>query len=133
MPGVYTMVVHVNKNDLAEQPVTFMAPENDPKGSEACLSPELVNQLGLKEKLLGSLNWTHGGRCLDASSLSGMEARGDLASSSLYLNIPQAYLEYSSENWDPPSRWDDGIPGLLFDYNVNAQTQNIRKAAAVTA
>lgn len=49
MPGVYTMVVHVNKNDLPEQPVTFMAPENDPKGSEACLSPELVNQLGLKE------------------------------------------------------------------------------------
>lgn len=35
MPGVYTMVVHVNKNDLAEQPVTFMAPENEPKGSEA--------------------------------------------------------------------------------------------------
>ena len=29
MPGVYTMVVHVNKNDLPEQPVTFMAPEND--------------------------------------------------------------------------------------------------------
>ncbi|OQV65009.1 hypothetical protein AK51_25725 [Serratia nematodiphila DZ0503SBS1] len=26
MPGVYTMVVHVNKNDLAEQPVTFMRP-----------------------------------------------------------------------------------------------------------
>ncbi|RTF25237.1 outer membrane usher protein [Serratia marcescens] len=130
MPGVYTMVVHVNKNDLAEQPVTFMAPENDPKGSEACLSPELVNQLGLKEKLLSTLNWTHGGRCLDASSLAGMEARGDLASSSLYLNIPQAYLEYSSENWDPPSRWDDGIPGLLFDYNVNAQTQKHQKGGS---
>ena len=130
MPGVYTMVVHVNKNDLPEQPVTFMAPENDPKGSEACLSPELVNQLGLKEKLLSTLNWTHGGRCLDASSLAGMEARGDLASSSLYLNIPQAYLEYSSENWDPPSRWDDGIPGLLFDYNVNAQTQKHQKGGS---
>ncbi|WP_427192889.1 outer membrane usher protein [Serratia marcescens] len=130
MPGVYTMVVHVNKNDLPEQPVTFLAPENDPKGSEACLSPELVNQLGLKEKLLSTLNWTHGGRCLDASSLAGMEARGDLASSSLYLNIPQAYLEYSSENWDPPSRWDDGIPGLLFDYNVNAQTQKHQKGGS---
>ncbi|RTF43764.1 outer membrane usher protein [Serratia marcescens] len=130
MPGVYTMVVHVNKNDLPEQPVTFMAPESDPKGSEACLSPELVNQLGLKEKLLSTLNWTHGGRCLDASSLAGMEARGDLASSSLYLNIPQAYLEYSSENWDPPSRWDDGIPGLLFDYNVNAQTQKHQKGGS---
>lgn len=34
MPGVYTMVVHVNKNDLPEQPVTFMAPENDQKAAK---------------------------------------------------------------------------------------------------
>ncbi|PHK54057.1 PapC/FimD family outer membrane usher protein, partial [Enterococcus faecium] len=40
-----------------------------------------------------------------------------------YLSVPQAYLEYSSEDWDPPSRWDEGIPGLLFDYNVNAQSR----------
>lgn len=123
MPGVYTMVVHVNKNDLPEQTVTFLAPPKDPKGSEACLSPALVKQLGFKEKLQNSLSWTHDGQCLDLQHLAGMEARGDLSTSSLYLNIPQAYLEYSSESWDPPSRWDEGIPGLLFDYNVNAQTQ----------
>lgn len=52
-----------------------------------------------------------------------MEVRGDLASSALYVNIPQAFLEYTDENWGPPSRWDEGIPGLLFDYNVNAQSQ----------
>ena len=45
-----------------------------------------------------------------------MEIRGDLATSSLYLSIPQAYLDYVSEDWDPPSRWDEGIPGLLLDY-----------------
>lgn len=123
MPGTYTMVLHVNKSDMPEQPVAFVAPENDPKGSEACLSPALVNQLGLKENQAGSLAWTHGGQCLDLRSLPGMEAHGDLSTSSLYLSIPQAYLEYTSENWDPPSRWDEGIPGLLFDYNVNAQTQ----------
>ncbi|CAI1742741.1 Outer membrane usher protein papC precursor [Serratia quinivorans] len=123
MPGVYTMVVHVNKNDLPEQTVTFLPPPEDPKGSEACLSPALVKQLGFKEKLQNSLSWTHDGQCLDLQRLAGMEARGDLSTSSLYLNIPQAYLEYSSESWDPPSRWDEGIPGLLFDYNVNAQTQ----------
>ncbi|GAA3879205.1 outer membrane usher protein [Gibbsiella dentisursi] len=123
MPGTYTMVLHVNKSDMPEQQVAFVAPENDPKGSEACLSPALVNQLGLKENQAGSLAWTHGGQCLDLRSLPGMEAHGDLSTSSLYLSIPQAYLEYTSENWDPPSRWDEGIPGLLFDYNVNAQTQ----------
>ncbi|MFA1239874.1 outer membrane usher protein [Serratia odorifera] len=123
MPGAYTLVVHVNKTDLPEQPIRFVAPENDAKGSEVCLSPTLVGQLGLKEKLATALRWSHDGQCLDLTSLKGMEAHGDLSTSSLYLNIPQAYLEYSSESWDPPSRWDNGIPGLLFDYNVNGQSQ----------
>ena len=132
MPGVYTMVVHVNKNDLPEQPVTFMAPERS-KGSETCLSPELVNQLGLKEKLLSTLNWTHGGRCLDASSLAGMEARGDLASSSLYLNIPQAYLEYSSKTGTRLRAGMTVFLGCCLTITSTPKRKSIRKAAAVTA
>jgi outer membrane usher protein FimD/PapC len=123
MPGSYSMVVHINKNDLPEQPITFYAPDNDPNGSRACVSKALTEQLGFKEGILKDLTWWHRGECLDESSVAGMEVRGDLATSSLYLSIPQAFLEYSDENWDPPSRWDEGIPGLLFDYNLNAQSQ----------
>jgi outer membrane usher protein FimD/PapC len=123
MPGTYSMAVRINKNDLPEQPIPFYAPASDPKGSEACLSPSLVAQLGLKPDVMKTLVWWHQGECLDETSVPGMEIRGDLASASLYLNIPQAFLEYTDENWDPPSRWDDGIPGLLFDYNINARTQ----------
>ena len=124
MPGTYGMTVHVNKNDLPEQQVPFYAPENDPNGSRACLGPELVEQLGFKPGVLKDLTWWREGMCLDEGSVQGMEVRGDLATSALYLSIPQAYLEYSDENWDPPSRWDEGIPGLLFDYNVNARSQH---------
>ncbi|WP_455871728.1 outer membrane usher protein [Serratia proteamaculans] len=127
MPGSYSMVVHINKNELPEQKIPFYAPENDPDGSQACISKELVDQLGLKGDAMPSLSWWHQGECLEVSSLKGMESRGDLATSALYLSVPQAYLEYSSEDWDPPSRWDDGIPGLLFDYNVNAQSQQQQK------
>ncbi len=66
--------------------------------------------------------------CLNETSLKGMEVRGDLASSSLYLSIPQAYLDYISEDWEPPSRWDEGIPGVLLDYNLNAQAQRQLRA-----
>ena len=124
MPGTYTMVVHVNKNELPEQPVPFYAPGNDANSSRACVDKTLVEQLGLKTEQLKALVWWHQGECLDESSLKGMEVRGDLASSALYLSIPQAYLEYTSDDWDPPSRWDEGIPGLLFDYNLNAQSQH---------
>ncbi len=74
--------------------------------------------------MLKDLTWWREGECLNETSVQGMEVRGDLPTSSLYLSIPQAYLEYSDENWDPPSRWDEGIPGLLFDYNVNARSQH---------
>ncbi|CAI1930305.1 outer membrane usher protein [Serratia marcescens] len=123
MPGAYAMVIHLNNNELPEQSVSFYPPDDDAQGSQACISPALVEQLGLKPDASKGLRWWHQDECLDIASLKGMEARGDLATAALYLSIPQAYLEYSSPDWDPPSRWDEGIPGLLFDYNVNGQTQ----------
>ncbi len=123
MPGTYGMTVHVNKSDLPEQQVPFYVPEDDPNGSRACVNRALVAQLGLKEAMQKELTWWHQGECLNETSLKGMEVRGDLASSSLYLSIPQAYLDYISEDWEPPSRWDEGIPGVLLDYNLNAQAQ----------
>lgn len=127
MPGDYLFSLHINKQMLTERSVVFYPPDNDPKGSEACITPQLVEQLGLKESALKTLTWWHQNQCLDHHSLQGMEVRADLGAAALYLNIPQAYLEYTAENWDPPSRWDNGIPGLLFDYNLNAQSQRQQK------
>ncbi|NWA72889.1 outer membrane usher protein [Serratia proteamaculans] len=132
MPGTYNMTVLMNKQSLDEQPVAFYSPENDPKGSVACISPQLVEQLGFRAEFLKQLRWWHNEQCLDLASLNGIEARGDLAVSALYLNIPQAYLEYSSPDWDPPARWDNGIPGLLLDYNLNGQAQSNRNGGGQT-
>ncbi|NDO83187.1 PapC/FimD family outer membrane usher protein [Citrobacter sp. NCU1] len=120
MPGKYQLVLHVNKSEIPEQTVEFLAPENDPKGSLACLTPDIVKLLGLKEKTANNAQWWHDGQCLDLNSLPGITVRPDLGSSILYVSVPQAYLEYTADNWDPPSRWDNGIAGMLFDYNMNA-------------
>lgn len=122
MPGIYTMTLWLNHQELSEREVSFYPPDDDAEGSAACLSPELVELLGLRAEITHALTWWHQGQCLDTRSLDRMTVHGDLSTSSLYLSIPQAYLEYSSPNWDPPSRWDDGIPGGLFDYSLNAQT-----------
>lgn len=123
MPGNYTMVVHINKDEIEEESIDFYQSENDKKGSFPCISKKLTMMLGLKPDLLDKLTWWHQGQCLNIDSLNGMKVRSDLASSSLYMSIPQIYLEYQSKDWDPPSRWDNGISGVLFDYNLNAQTQ----------
>lgn len=122
MPGQYLLALKVNDDALPEMTVPFYAPEDDPQGSVACLSPHTVEQLGLTAAALKTVTWWYDGQCLETASLPGMQTRGDLAASSLYVSIPQAYLEYTAPNWDPPSRWDDGISALLLDYNINGNT-----------
>ncbi|WP_272663223.1 MULTISPECIES: outer membrane usher protein [unclassified Providencia] len=119
MPGTYLLSLKVNDDSLQEVSVPFYAPPEDPEGSLACLSPELVKQFALTNATYKQLTWWHDGECLDSVSLPGMQLRGDLATSSLYLSIPQAYLEYNAPNWDPPSRWDEGIAAVILDYNLN--------------
>lgn len=123
MPGRYQMAIQINKTSLPAMQIEFLLTAQDKNKSSACIEQDLVAKLGLKPEILKTLLWTHQDRCLDLSSLEGMTARGDLPTSTLYLSIPQAYLEYSSEYWDPPSRWDEGISGLLFDYHFNSQMQ----------
>lgn len=120
MPGEYLLAVMVNKTELPERNIVFMPPDDNPKDSEACLTSDLVAKLGLKDSATRNLSWWHNGECLDMKSLPGMVVRGDLGASVLYLNVPQAFVEYTSDNWDPPSRWDNGVPGAIFDYALNA-------------
>lgn len=98
MPGTYTMAIQVNKSSLPEQPVQFIAPDNDPDGSEACLTTDIVTRLGLTTKSSKQLSWWHNGECLDPQSLPGMAVRGDLGNGALFISLPQAYLEYVSDN-----------------------------------
>ncbi|ECV4068481.1 PapC/FimD family outer membrane usher protein, partial [Salmonella enterica] len=121
MPGTYQMQVHLNGNSLGNDMSipfyvrTSASGENLP---EACLSPSLVEELGLTEASRKKVGTWHQGQCADFRGLPGAVLSPDLGAGTLTVNIPQAWLEYSDASWLPPSRWDNGIPGLLFDYNV---------------
>ncbi|MBF7997762.1 fimbria/pilus outer membrane usher protein [Rahnella laticis] len=135
MPGSYPLTLNVNGNEVREVMVIFAVPADDPHGSEPCLTSDIVELLGLKEEVVAKLAWKLSGerQCLNFSSLPGMTATGDLASGSLRVALPQAYLEYSAPDWDPPSRWDEGVSGLLFDYNVNTTQQFSRQSRSRTS
>lgn len=133
MPGEYRFTVHVNKLSLPEQSIFYYVSPTDETGSEVCLTPELVEQFGLKSDTFNTLTWWHDGTCLSLTSLPGTEVKADLAGGTLYINMPQAYLEYTAENWDPPARWEDGIPGAMFDYNLNAQVSQQTRSGEQTS
>ncbi|EJD6538337.1 outer membrane usher protein [Providencia rettgeri] len=121
MPGEYSFAIYVNKQTLPEQPIYYYTSPIDEGDSLVCLTPSIVEQFGLKPEVMNKLSWWHEGECLSLDSLKGTDVKADLASSTLYINMPQAYLEYTAENWDPPARWEDGVSGMVFDYNVNTQ------------
>lgn len=123
MPGRYTMNVRLNNQPLTARDIDFYAPNSQPGTSLPCINPQLVSELGLRASASSNLQWWHDDQCLDIRSLKGMQAKGELASSTLTIGLPQAFLEYQSANWDPPSRWDEGIPGAIFDYNLTGQSR----------
>lgn len=128
MPGTYNFNVQVNKAELPEQQIIYTASEGDPNSSEACLSPDLVAKFGIKENMFDTLRWKKDGKCLDLEALPGITLKSDLSSSTLYVSVPQAYLEYINDDWEPASRWDEGIPGMLFDYNLSAHVQRQQRS-----
>ncbi|WP_019043864.1 PapC/FimD family outer membrane usher protein [Comamonas testosteroni] len=121
LPGVYDLLVNINGQALKTVPVRFISPEGDKKESRVCIDQSLVEKLGLTEDAMVKVKWWNDGECLIVDSVNGMEVRPDVSKNLLYLNIPQVNLEYNAPYWDPPSRWEDGISGAVFDYYLAAQ------------
>lgn len=128
LPGIYTLKIQLNKNVISEQPITFYSDDSQETGSLACLSPDQVSILALKSETLKKVTWLRDGNCLDWSSIPGVNYNADLGTLTLYIGMPQAYVEYSDSSWEPPSRWDEGISGILFDYNINGKTNRPHKS-----
>ncbi|HBE6106714.1 TPA: fimbria/pilus outer membrane usher protein [Escherichia coli] len=134
MPGQYQMEIMVNDQSISPSafPVIFLEPPASTSGEEKplpepCLTPEMVGRMGLTVASQEKVTYWNNGQCADLSQLPGVEIRPNPAEGMLYINIPQAWLEYSDASWLPPSRWDNGIPGLLFDYNINGTVNKPHK------
>ncbi|OMP56828.1 fimbria/pilus outer membrane usher protein [Serratia marcescens] len=134
LPGNYQMQVKLNGESLGSDitvPFYVRAGKSESNGGdnelpEACLSPLFLDKLGLTEEALKKVGTWHQGACADFNSLAGTKLKGDMGSNTLNINMPQAWLEYSDASWLPPSRWDNGIPGLLLDYNANGNVTKTR-------
>jgi outer membrane usher protein PapC len=120
MPGTYSLSLKLNDSIISDQEITFKEVSGEETSSvHACLNTEQVKMLGLKPDALKKLKFDDNGLCADFSALDGVVLRGDLSELTLNIAVPQAWLEYQDSSWLPPSRWEDGIPGILLDYSVN--------------
>ncbi|HBE7741844.1 TPA: fimbria/pilus outer membrane usher protein [Escherichia coli] len=137
MPGFYTLNMKVNENSAADLDFYFYERNNDKNQQvasavEVCITQEQLPLIGLKPELIKKITWWHDGQCADFSALEGIIFRGDLSESALYMAVPQAWLEYSDANWLPPSRWEEGEPGVIFDYSLTSAVTAPEKGNSTT-
>lgn len=134
LPGNYQLQLRLNGEGLGtgERDVPFYIRTGtgveDPL-PEACLSPVLLQQMGLTEDGLKKTGTWRNGECADFSGLPGATLTPELSTGKLNISIPQMWLEYTDATWLPPSRWDHGIPGLLLDYSINGMTSKSDSSA----
>lgn len=129
-PGTYNMDWQVNQLKILEQKFTIYQDEKNTDNTVLCIPEESIETLTLDKKTLKKIKMTHNGECLDFNSLPGASYKVDFSNQTLYITIPKMFMEYSEENWEPSSRWDEGIPGFLLDYNANISSTHDNSLAS---
>lgn len=135
MPGRYLLDINVNGQAISPTnlEVSFIEREISKSNSdrtllsEPCLTSKIVNLIGLTQESVKKVTYWKEGQCANFSQLPGVEIKPETSRGILNINIPQAWMEYSDASWLPPSRWDDGIPGIIFDYNITGTINNFHK------
>ncbi|HAU7316454.1 TPA: fimbrial outer membrane usher protein StdB [Salmonella enterica subsp. enterica serovar Wangata] len=121
-PGNYILDIWLNDQSVREQfPVRVVQAE----GSEtamACVTPEIVGMLGLKNDIVHGLKTipgTGGSQCLELRTADS-RVQYSAEKQRLTFIIPQAWMEFQDPDWVPPARWGDGVTAALLDYNLMA-------------
>ncbi len=131
MPGQYDLNIKLNNKIVfgSGSSIDFFINENDAI-SKACITRDIVRKLGLKADVLKKLQYSNNNQCADLGELPGVEFNPDMAEGVLNISIPQVWLEYSDSSWLPPSRWENGLSGVMFDYNLNGNLSEINNGGS---
>lgn len=117
-PGEYLLDVVLNGRTLGDQSLIKYIPTEDNKNSRLCVPPSLVDKFDLTKAAQEQLTLWHHGECTSLDRQKEITARYDQEKQTLNISIPQAWLTFHDENWVPPSQWDNGVNGVLLDYNL---------------
>ena len=116
IPGNYFVTVSINDIPLANGWQLRWREMNNQV--QVCIPSELADTFSLQDTIRSALPKKEG--CIDFSSRPDIKFTFDQASQTLRVTIPQAWLQYRATDWMPPSTWDNGVPGVLLDYNLFA-------------
>lgn len=126
-PGNYLLDLHVNGQSLSQRQIIYKIDPRNKAKTIACLSVDQVALLALKDTASQKVSWPAEG-CADITTLPGVQLENH--SGTLDITIPQAWMKYSDPDWVPPERWDNGVAGVIFDYNLSGQLNHYQQGGS---
>ncbi|ECJ2224332.1 fimbrial outer membrane usher protein StdB [Salmonella enterica] len=124
-PGNYMLDIWLNNQSVSSQYPVRVVPAGESGaagGSVFCVTPSMVDMLGLKDDIVRGLKvipGADGGHCLELRTADS-KVQYSAEEQRLTFIIPQAWLQYQDPDWVPPSRWSNGVTGASLDYNLTA-------------
>lgn len=115
-PGRYFVTVAINDIPLANG-WELIWKEVDNK-AEVCIPAELADTFGLQDTVRKTLTLKQG--CVDFTPQADIKFRFEQSTQTLHVTVPQAMMQFRPNDWMPPSTWDNGVAGVLLDYNLFA-------------
>ncbi|WP_337262272.1 fimbria/pilus outer membrane usher protein [Serratia sp. MMO-24] len=118
-PGTYTVSLFVNQVDRGQHTLVFKADANGKIQPE--LTPAFLHEQGVNTEVLPTfVGLPKGEPVKDLSVLiPESQVKFDFAQLRLDLSIPQVAMQSNAQGSVAPALWDEGVPALLFNYNVN--------------
>lgn len=84
-----------------------------------CITPKIISYLPLTKEALDKILSNADVECIDIKNLDkNVAIEFNDSDQILSISIPQKYLEYSQINWIAPEFRNNGIPGIILDYNI---------------
>ena len=126
-PGSYFLSLSVDESFLRSMNVKFKEDKN--KKVVACFTQEIIDIIPFNKDALNKLNAApHKNDCIDLSEyIDNFSYDVDLSKLTLTLKIPQIYLKSIRSTLANEADWNDGIPALLTNYNINGSYTKNKK------
>lgn len=118
--GNYPVTIFVNQREAVSRDLTF---SKNAQGNVAPeLTPELLDALGVNVNQLPALKDLPKNQPVAnlATLIPQSTVKFDLSRLRLDISIPQIAMQPGKDSQSNPELWDDGIPAMLFNYNLSA-------------
>ncbi|WP_369311908.1 fimbria/pilus outer membrane usher protein [Providencia rettgeri] len=122
-PGRYMVTMKINKEDIGQKEIYFS--QNNQGTIEPELTPAMLDDFGVNVQGIPALKSMPATQKIESLSsiIPNAQVQFDVAKLTLNLNIPQIAMKQARRGAVPLELLDQGIPGLLLNYQLNGSRQ----------